>query len=88
VSDKRVNYLAREILELLEDKGSQSIQQLKARYVEDWSARTFGYAIRQLKDADVIERIPNLMDMRQGAYRIKKAKAVETEIITEPIEVE
>lgn len=74
MSDKRVNYLAREILQLLEDEGSQSIQHLKARYIEDWSARTFGYAISQLKEADLIERIPNLMDMRQGAYRIKKVK--------------
>lgn len=81
-----VNYLAREILDLLENEGMQTIPQLNARYKYKWSLRTLRYAIKQLKDEDLVERIPNLMDMRSGAYRLKKARVNDTESVA--IEVE
>lgn len=68
-----VIYLAREIYEMLQKEGHQTIRQIHRRYIHAWSASTIRKALRELRNDELVERIPNILDMRQGVYRIKKA---------------
>jgi len=81
-----MNQLARDIREMLELEGYQTIKQIHERYANLWSEKTIRNSLRQLRNKGITERIPNIYDMRQGGYRIKREK--EDVFITQPVKVE
>jgi DNA-binding MarR family transcriptional regulator len=65
----RLSPSALSIFEILRESEKQmTFDEIEAR--SQYSTRTVRHAIRQLKDAELIKRVPNLFDTRRCYYTI------------------
>ena len=68
--EKKIPPSAKVVYELLKKKGPLTAKDILRQC--NLAPRTVRYALKKLLDARMIQRLPNLSDMRQNVYRLRE----------------
>lgn len=61
---------AYKILEMFENKGENSISEIKSEL--DFSTRAIQYSLQRLTEKEILDKRPYLQDMRQSRYMLSE----------------
>ncbi len=76
-----------QVITVLEKEGPLSSSEIIKKV--NFSTRTVRYALKHLLDYEIVEKQPNLLDMRRTYYKLsKKLEEVKSQVLNSPIKMQ